>query len=339
MRRGIVAISTHPVVPDPIYPSIGNLNGKTMKSFGRYSKRNNVIRELRNRHIEHEAEIAELKEMINFSIDYTSTLENTIENFDVGEYVADLGTELESRHEEYEAEIIELRDIVNFQIRNSFNNEIFYRIDTGPWPNAVRPDKSTRPEPPKREISVDYSEVERLAKESEAVRALLLADEYDDVLELEADELTGYQPISSNGKTTEVVATGNPAINGTNGVRRETAAGFLHRPEGRSDDLLMDSGSIARVIGDCSGKRAKLITIMMENGWECSAALIQRRFPGEFINPIVDEINEIALEEIDDNLMEEVDGLWIILMEYRDEIECIANALSELGHRTRKMPE
>lgn len=318
MRSGNVEISTEPAVPNSIYPSIGNLNGKTMN---RYSKRNNVIRELRNRHIEHEAEIAELKEMINFAIDYTSTLENTIENFDVGGYVADLGTELASRHEEYEAEITDLRDIIGFRIRNSVTDDPFQQIDNVRSPNAARRGLDRRPMPPKQELSINYFEVEQLDKDSEIVRALLLADEYDDVLELEADESTGYQPIHVNGKT-DVAAMCNPAINGENGVERATVAGFLHRQEDTLDDLQSDLVGIARVIGDGESKTSKLVGVMMESDWECPATSLALRFPDDFINVIIDKINSIALEDIGDNLIFEEDGLLIIEEEYRDEIEC-----------------
>lgn len=310
-----------------------------MKSYYRNGKLNKALKELKSQHTYYEGKIAEQEELISFVTHNSLTLENTIEGLDVREYVADLGTELSNLHEEYDAEISELRDIVGFQIRNLATDGLFRQINSDRSPNAARRGLEHRPRPAQQEIPVDYSEVERLAKESEAVRALLLADEYDDVLEIEADELTSYQPIYSNGKTTKMVATGNLAINGANGVGYETGAGSLHRSESRSNVLQMGLVGIARVIGDCGSKRAKLITMMMENGWECPAALIQHRFPGEFINPIVDEINEIALEEIDDNLMEEVDGLWIILVEYRDDIECIAKELSESAHRTCKMPE
>ena len=293
-----------------------------MKSFGRYSKQNNVIRELRNRHIEHEAEIAELKDMINFAIDYTSTLENTIENFDVREFIAGLGTELDHRHEEYEAEINELSDIAYFQSRNWYTDKIFQPIVAGSWPNAVRPDVGIRPEPLKPKISIDHFEVQQLHKDAEVLRALLLADEYDDSEELKTEVRMRYQSIHVNGKT-DVAAMGYLGIDGKNGANRAAAAVLLHSPEGTPDDLMMDLVGIARVIGDGDSKASKLIGVMIENDWECPIASIELRFPGEFINVIIDEINGIALEEIGDNLMLEEDGLWIIPEEYRDEIECI----------------
>ena len=289
-----------------------------------YNKWNNVIKELRNQRIDYEAEIAELKDMINFAIDYKLTLENTIEKFNVREYITELETEFENRHEDYEAEIIELSDTVGFQSRNWYTDHIFRlpRSSDNPSPNAVRPNVGIRAEPSKLELSIDPDKVEQISKDSEAIRALLLADEIDDSDERETEERTRYQPIHVNGKA-DVAAMGYPGINGENGVKLATAAGFLHRPEHTPDDLLMGLVGTASVIGDCGSKRAKLIAVMMDNGWECPAASIERTFPGEFINPIIDKINSVALEEIGDNLIFEENGLLIIEEEYRDEIECI----------------
>lgn len=285
---------------------------------------NNAIIEHTFRRTDYEGEIAELKEEIKFASEYSLTLENTIENIDVREYIADLGAELANRHEEYEAEINELNDIVYFESRKSSIDYIFQlpRSSDKRSRNAARSNVGIRTEPRKQEISIDHSEVERIDKDFEVVRARLLADEYDDVLDLEADELPGYQPIHLNGQT-NLAAMGYPEINGENGAKLATVAGFLHRPEDTPDDLLMDLTDIARVIGDCDSKHAKLITVMMENHWECPADSIVPRFPGEFINVIIDEINEIALEETGDNLIFEEDRLLIIEEEYRDEIECI----------------
>ena len=292
--------------------------------MSRYSKRNNATRELSNRRFDYEAEITELKDKINFVIDYKLTLENTIEMFNVREYITELETELEYRHEDCEAEITELGDSVDFQSRNWYTDHIFRlpRPSDNPSPNAVRPNVGIRAEPSKQKLSIDPDEVEQISKDSEAIRARLGADEYDDSDERETEEPTRYQPIHVNGKTDATVMGYSP-INGKDSVKRASAAGFLHRPEDTPDDPLMDLPGIARVIGDGESKASKLVGVMMENDWESSAAWIELRFPGEFINVIIDEINSIALEEIDDNLILEENGLWIIPEEYRDEIEYI----------------
>ena len=56
---------------------------------------------------------------------------------------------------------------------------------------------------------------------------------------------------------------------------------------------------------------------------KCPADAIESAFPGEFISVIIDEINGIALDEIGDTLIFEEDGLWVVLEEYRDEVEYI----------------
>ena len=293
-----------------------------MKLYYRYRKWNNAIKELENRRIDYEAGIAEQNEVINFVTQNTETFENTIQNFNIQEYVADLRAELENLHEEYEAGFTELSDIIDFQIRDLFTDEISQQMRTGLSSYSMRQDKGVQVESPKREISIDHFEVEQLGKGYEIIRTLLLADEYDDDLDLESDELPGYQPIQVNGKT-DVAAMGNPAINGENGANRATISGFLHGQKDAPDDLLVDSGYIAKVIGDGDSKASRLIRVMMENDWQSRTASLKRRFPGEFINPIIDAINEIALENIGDNLISEDDGLWIIEEEYRDEIEYI----------------
>ena len=62
--------------------------------MNRYSKQNNAIRELRNRRFDYEAEITEINDKMNFVIDYKLTFENTIEMFNVREYITELETEL-----------------------------------------------------------------------------------------------------------------------------------------------------------------------------------------------------------------------------------------------------
>ena len=101
------------------------------------------------------------------------------------------------------------------------------------------------------------------------------------------------------------------------------SSGFLQRPEDTPDELLTDLAEVAHIMGEGDSKRSKLIAVMMAKDWECTADSIGGEFPGEFINVIIDEINNIALEEIGDTLIFEEDGLWIVLDEYRDEAEYI----------------
>ena len=244
-------------------------------------------------------------------------------------------------------------------------------------------DSALRLKAQKQELSIDYSKIAQLSKDSEALRARLLAvenaeSEEPETVETSLDErlvaAASWVPgsadvtpapaevnfkkltpidwfkigqrrkaraeilsrlITKNGsgkykqkpvqeteptiETTTAVA----AIYGEDTVAHPPAAGFLHRPEGTPDDLLTDLAEIARIMGDGESKASKLIGVMMKNGWQCPADLIERGFPGEFINVIIDEINSIALDELGDTLIFEEDGLSIVLEEYRDEIEYI----------------
>ena len=244
-------------------------------------------------------------------------------------------------------------------------------------------DSALRLEAQKQELSIDYSKIAQLSKDSEALRARLLAVEdteseepkpvetaVDERLVAAASWVPGsadmtpapaevnvkkVTPIdwfnigqrrkaraeilsrlfTKNGsakykqkpvqeteptiETTTAVAT----IYDEDTVAHPPAAGFLHRPEDTPDDLLTDLAEIARIMGDGESKASKLIGVMMKNGWECPADLIERGFPGEFINVIIDEINSTALDELGDTLIFEEDGLSIILEEYRDEIAYI----------------
>ena len=253
-------------------------------------------------------------------------------------------------------------------------------------------DSALRPEVPKQELSIDYSKIAQLTKDSEALRARLLAVEDADREEPKTEETSvderlveaaswlpkstdvtpapaeanfkqlipidwnkigqrklaraeilgrlftrngsakdkqnyeqeqaGYQHIQKI-EPTNVSAMERPPICGEDAIKLATAAGFLHRPVDTPDDLLTDLAEIARIMGDGESMKSKLIGVMMKNGWECSAGSLELEFPGEFINVFIDEVNGIALEEIGDTLIFEEAGLWIILEEYRDEIEYI----------------
>ena len=244
-------------------------------------------------------------------------------------------------------------------------------------------DSALRLKAQKQELSIDYSRIAQLSKDSEALRARLLAvedaeSEEQETVETSLDErlvaAASWVPgsadmtlvpaeanvkkltpidwfkigqrrkaraeilsrlITKNGSAKykqKPVQEAEPTIETTttvatiyveDTVAHPPAAGFLHRPEGTPDDLLTDLAEIARIMGDGESKASKLIGVMMKNGWECPADLIERGFPGEFINVIIDEINSIALDELGDTLIFEEDGLSIILEEYRDEIKYI----------------
>ena len=123
------------------------------------------------------------------------------------------------------------------------------------------------------------------------------------------------------GERVQIAASG--VRGGSDNGDDPVAAGYLDRPDDTPADLLTDLAEVAHIMGASDENRAKLIGVMMANGWECPAVAIESAFPGQFISVIIDEINGIALDEIGDTLIIEEDGLCIVLEEYRDEVEYI----------------
>ena len=247
-----------------------------------------------------------------------------------------------------------------------------------------------QPEAPKRELSIDHSELAQLAKESEALRERLLADaapvseaaepvepaldeqllaaarwvpeapeEMPAPIEVEAERpaktaaidwsriggrrqaramlrLSRFAAIAGAaaeqvGQTerqgapmgTSAPSAASALGGGSDNGDDPAAAGYLARPDDTPAELLTDLPEVARIMGANDNSRAKLVAVMMANGWECPADAIESQFPGEFISVMIDDINGIALDEIGDTLIIEEDGLCIVQEEYRDEVEYI----------------
>ena len=127
------------------------------------------------------------------------------------------------------------------------------------------------------------------------------------------------QPAPPPDDTTPIAPPDTAPDNGAD----PAASGFLHRPDDTPADLLTDLAEVAHIMGASDQNRARLIAVLMANGWECPAHAFESAFPGAFPSVIIDEINSIALDEIGDTLIIEEDGLAVVLEEYRDEVEYI----------------
>lgn len=72
------------------------------------------------------------------------------------------------------------------------------------------------------------------------------------------------------------------------------------------------------LVGAPDSDSAKLITLLMGRGWTATESELQAAFPrSQFVNVIIDEINERAQDEIGDNLITDEDGAWTIEADYR----------------------
>ncbi len=72
------------------------------------------------------------------------------------------------------------------------------------------------------------------------------------------------------------------------------------------------------LVGAQDSDSAKLITLLMGRGWAATESDLQAAFPrSQFVNVIIDEINERAQDEIGDNLITDENGTWTIEEDYR----------------------
>ncbi len=80
------------------------------------------------------------------------------------------------------------------------------------------------------------------------------------------------------------------------------------------------------LVGEPGSDSAKLITLLMGRGWAATESELQAAFPrSQFVNVIIDEINERAQDEIGDNLITDENGTWTIDEDYRPALLTVLN--------------
>ncbi len=116
-----------------------------------------------------------------------------------------------------------------------------------------------------------------------------------------------------------------------------TKSNVLERPAGTPDDLLTDLLELVTIMGEYGSETSRLIEKMAESDWRCSHDTLEAIFRQDkhvtFVNNIIEEINDRANEEIDNPLVTEEEGWWIIEEEFRDEIEHILKHPGYLNHK------
>lgn len=85
------------------------------------------------------------------------------------------------------------------------------------------------------------------------------------------------------------------------------------------------------LVGEQDSDSAKLITLLMGRGWAATESELQIAFPrSQFVNVIIDEINERAQDEIGDNLITDEKGIWTIEADYRPALlNCLQDEVFE----------
>jgi len=196
----------------------------------------------------------------------------------------------------------------------------------------------------KPKLEIDLSEIAQLTQESEEIRSRLIVDveQIEDTsestvtsnsignkLELDLSDVAELLSESESAQTNPILDDIHQIdddfveVTDQQSTSSKSATGYIERPADTPDDLLTDLPEVTQIIGRSEDNSSKLIALMQANNWEYSSDALQTAFEGQFVNVIIDEINDRAFDEIGDSLLFEEDDQWVVLEEYRDEIEYI----------------
>ncbi|MYD10001.1 MAG: hypothetical protein F4X02_08140 [Chloroflexi bacterium] len=154
-----------------------------------------------------------------------------------------------------------------------------------------------RQEPPQRDDNGDSSQVEQVAKSSVSLRSLL--------------EATDTKAASQS--TTEESPSGSLTQRG----QSRLVASPLNRPDPAERELLIG------IIGSPQSESARLLVLMMQSNWSIDASALDAAFPGEFVDVIVDDINERANDSLGENLIFYEDEELVVNEDYCHDVETI----------------
>jgi hypothetical protein len=143
-----------------------------------------------------------------------------------------------------------------------------------------------------------------LARESADIRARLL----EGIFENTRDEAIAASPPSARVTALEVASPSRPAT--------------LVPDEVLSAGLLSDLAAVQAAIASLSSSAKPILEVILAAGWEVSAddAALQAAARGALIAPLLDEINQSALDSIGDILVVLEAGTLVLQEDYRDEV-------------------
>jgi len=148
-----------------------------------------------------------------------------------------------------------------------------------------------KPIQPRPKVIIDLSKVKALTEESDEVRTMLIkdADPIDPILASKGDDFVN--------------------------------APRIERPPGTPDHLLTDLNEVNAILRMLNDNERRLIQEIMSNGWAISDNALGASLPGILIEPLLDRINKLSLNNIGDLLIADETGMKIITDDFRDEIE------------------
>jgi len=156
----------------------------------------------------------------------------------------------------------------------------------------------------RREIKIDLARVETLKVDSDNIRERLLAED---------------EPAMNGVLAAAILSTSDDSQQTAQSVSR----GYTERPANTPMHLLTDLAGVAKVMGDAATTSARLLRTLREQNWLAQPAMLATVLEHQFLNVVIDEINEQAVEHLGDALLFEEDGGWVAADDYRDEIAYI----------------
>lgn len=176
----------------------------------------------------------------------------------------------------------------------------------------------SRASKPKVRVTIDVMRAERLARESADVRARLL-DGIDDEGEKKAGGQASARSSATPGNTaacaTESSSAPPPA------VANSAPAEYL------ATGLLTDLVAVQKAFARLTPPARALVAALVARGWEASEAAsdITAAASGALVRPLVDAINESAIDAIGDVLIVTEQDSIVVQEDFRDEVYWVLN--------------
>lgn len=162
-------------------------------------------------------------------------------------------------------------------------------------------DKVFAPEPERRPVVIDLAKAAEYIADGQNIEKRFATD---DALESAGEPAP---PLVQPASEAPAVSTDIPM---PSTVQSEESAAPLVNDLSGVQAIMQESQSIA----------TKLLRLLRENNWQAPPATLEAALEGQFLNVILDQINERAYELLGDGLLFDESGVWVVTEDYRDEI-------------------
>lgn len=202
------------------------------------------------------------------------------------------------------------------------------------WVTAI--EQALRTPTPKRTVTIDFASVASLQRDSEEIRQRLVVEDEamstasrapSDPVQIDHSPQNAPNPSPNHQQLTvpTVIASAE-----------DKPVSYTERPQNTPDGLLTELAEIAAIMGSPSSVESQLLANLRRHDWQAPPARLHSETQGAFLNVLLDQINERAIEQIGDALVFDEGGLWVVAEDYRDEIAYI---LDHPAYAIERVPE